>query len=783
MVIKTNPPITIKKDTLEFNAASFKTKKNANVEDLLKELPGVEVDEDGKITINGQDVNQILVNGEPFFGNDPTITTRSLTKDIIKKIQITDTRTKAQAFAGEKGERENKTINLTIKEEHNKGSFGHAILGSGTDNHYEFSGLLNSFNNSRRFSVLVGGNDINAPGFRLDGRVARNTIRSGVVTSRNLGTNYTNKIGKKIDVNGDYFYAKSDTENESSRERENILPDTRFFSNTNSSSFRRNESHRASTRFNIKADSTLLINIRPSFNYSKSESVFSDNSESLDEFNVRTNQSSSNSISENSNKSFNNNIDITKRLNNKGSFARVYLNNSLSNNEGDNELISKTEIFEDDGVTLNEEINRNQITDRENKNNNISYGITYRMALQPKTFFVDFNFRGSNNVQENTENTFDFNEVTQTYNDFINEDLSTDFKYKNKIINPSLRFEYNKEKWSFNLDNIMLFRTLENKDRLRDINIKRNFKALELRANYNYRFNSKTRLRASYVLDNSPPDLGRLQPFQDVSNPLNTITGNPNLEPKNEHRLNLRFNSNNYQKGIDIFGRLGATFVDNETVSRTIVDENFVRNTTYVNVNGNYRLNAGSFISKRVKIDTVKTIRYGLGVFSNYNKNINFNNGVQYASNTASVTPVLNVTFTWKDVFEIRPNYRLSYTKTKFDIEEFNNQEFLRHNLGLRYSSFVPERVEWINDVNFSYNPNIAAGFQRSAWFWNSTLTYDMIKDRGYLSLKVYDLLNQNTNARRTTTANYIEDSQSTVLRQYFLLSFRWKFKKGAVKA
>ena len=159
VLVKSRAPITIKTDTLEFNVKSFKTKKDANVEDLLKQLPGVEVDDEGKIKVNGKDVNKILVNGKPFFGDDPTITTRNLTKEIIEKVQITDTKTKAEAFTGEEGDKENKTINLTIKEENNKGVFGRVAAGAGTDERYEFAGMLNVFDNDQRISVLAGGNN------------------------------------------------------------------------------------------------------------------------------------------------------------------------------------------------------------------------------------------------------------------------------------------------------------------------------------------------------------------------------------------------------------------------------------------------------------------------------------------------------------------------------------------------------------------------------------------------------------------------------------------------
>ena len=162
MVITSRAPITIKKDTLEFNVKSFKTKKDANVEDLLQQLPGVEVDDEGKITVNGKPVNKLLVNGKPFFGDDPTITTRNLSKEIIEKVQVTDTKTKSEAFTGEEGDTQNKTINLTIKEENNQGYFGRIAGGKGTEDLYEYASIVNRFRGDRRISILAGGNNTNS---------------------------------------------------------------------------------------------------------------------------------------------------------------------------------------------------------------------------------------------------------------------------------------------------------------------------------------------------------------------------------------------------------------------------------------------------------------------------------------------------------------------------------------------------------------------------------------------------------------------------------------------
>ena len=165
VIVRSSTPVYIKKDTLEFNVKSFNTKKNATVEDVLRKLPGVEVDAEGKITVNGKPVNRILVNGKSFFGSDPTITTKNLSKEIIEKIQVTDTKTKSEAFSGEKGDDHNKTINLKINKENNKGWFGRISAAAGTDKRFEAATMINRFDNDQRMSVLANANNINATGF------------------------------------------------------------------------------------------------------------------------------------------------------------------------------------------------------------------------------------------------------------------------------------------------------------------------------------------------------------------------------------------------------------------------------------------------------------------------------------------------------------------------------------------------------------------------------------------------------------------------------------------
>ncbi len=803
IIIKSRAPITVKNDTLEFNVSSFETKKDGTVEDLLKELPGVNVSNSGKIIVNGKPVNKIVVNGKSFFGDDPTITIRNLTKDIIEKVQIVDTKTKSQTFSGEQGDIDNKTINLIISEDKNKGVFGRVAVGGGTDERYEYAGLLNVFDKDRRMSLLSGGNNINSPGFSFgeisrifNGGIAPVSIGSGentsftingrsfgegqgITTSNNAGINYVDNIGKSFEISTDYFFSNSNSENETVTSRENILPTNSFFTNSTSNSFNRNSNHSLNLELYIKVSPTFIIDVNPSIRYSTNENRFSDSQISdkneeviLNTPNLSDNASSSNSYVETVNRNFNNTLSLTKKNGTKGAFLKFDLTNEIDNVKVDDFLESQT-------ITRNlNPINilRNQFTNEEHDFNRIASSITYRFPLKSKEVFLDFKYNFRNNKREELKSTFDFNEVTKEFTDF-NLDLSTDFEFINRRNTPSVGLSFRKKEWSANFETGYVFRTLKNKDRLRpNLSLKQNFENIRLVSSFRYRFNPRSSINFGYNLRNDPPNVSQLQPFQDVSNPLNTVTGNPELEPVSAHNINLAYNVFDFQKKSTFYAYANASFINNEVVAQTLIDENLISNTTYTNVNGHYRIFGSAAYEKTITIDTLQTFKYDVNVFANNTRNINFNNGIQYASINNSIISGLRLTYTIKGILEISPSYNLLYRKTKFDVNTFTNQEFLRHNIGLLTTTLLPKRLEWRNDINYIFNPDVASGFDRNSIFWNSTLVYSILKNKATISLKVYDLLNQNTNAQRSANQSFIQDAQSLVLQQYFLLGFSLKF-------
>ena len=795
-------PVTIKKDTLEFDVASFKTKKDASVEDLLKELPGVEVDDQGNITINGKPVNKILVNGKPFFGDDPTIATRNLTKEIVKKIQVVDTKTESEAFTGEEGDDQNKTVNITIDKDKNKGIFGRVAAGGGTDKRFEYAGFANYFNNDRRISVLGGGNNINSPGFsfgeiekmfgnaryvsvsdngsfNINGRSFGGGL--GITNSRTGGANYVDVIGKDNDVNADYFYNAANSYEDRKESQEVTLPNRRFFSNSTSRTDNRDISHAVNARFEIHVDTTFMIEVRPEFTYTEGKNRYRRQEETRDSLQELTNQSSTSNQTFRDGRNFQNRISATKKYGTDGGFIRVNVNNDINSTNTNAFLLSNTQIYGEDPST----IDRNQNTDGKVSTSGLGLSAEWRMPLISKKLFFNAQYDYDNNRRIDRQSVFDLNGDTGDYSDF-NLTQSTDFSNKDRSSRPELGIDFNNDKIRARASAAYVFRTLESADALRDIDFSNDFNALELRANFGYNFNKKTSLFSGYNLNNNAPNVQQLSPYIDVSNPLNTTQGNPDLKPSNEHNIYLGFNNFDWQTRTGFNSFINAGITNDQVVSKSTISDANVRTTTYTNVNGVYRFYGRVNYSKNIKLDTLRTLKYDLSIGANGNRDVNFNNETQYASKTIAYMPSIELRFTWKDLFEIRPQYTPSFTRNTYNLARFSDRNFTRHELRVRTSTFWPKELEWENDIRFITNPNIAAGFQSSAVFWNSTLAYSVLNDKATITLKAYDILNQNTNAQRTATADYVQDVQSTVLQRYFMLSFSYKFntlgKRGEIR-
>ena len=793
-VVGERVPIKISKDTLEFNANSFKTRPDANVEDVLKKLPGVEVDTDGKITVNGKEVNKVLVNGQVFFSDDPKVATKSLPKEIIDKIQISDTKSKTQEFTGDDGDGETKTINITIKKDKNKGYMGRASLGYGTDERYQVNGLLNYFKDKERISFIASSNNINNAGFSFDeiydmvgntrggydianSNGLINNYGRGITTSSTIGASYANAQKDAYELSANYFFAYSDSYNDQKTSRENLLPEGSFFTNSVSRFDGSTNSNSGSADLEFDIDETLRVSIEPSLNVTRANSMDTSNTTSTNVDGELSNSNDVQTLDDGLQRNFSNSLNIIKKLDTLGKFVRVTFSNNNSKNENESNFQSTREIFGDDASV--ESVN--QFTTTNNRNDTYEIGVSYRQPLGNE-FFLDFGYGYEDMKQRNENDVLDFNENTSSYDNF-NDALSTDFEFSNTQQTPSLGIRRDGEKWRWRVGADYALTDINNDDYLHEGTFERSYENLLLNASSSYRFNQNMRFRINYRTNIQVPSVGQLQPVININNPLNIRQGNPDLDVSKTHRLSLNFNNYNWRERTGLFLYAGGEIQDDKVVSVTTTDENFLRTTTFTNVNGNYNAYLGFGYSKQIKKDTTYTVKLNFHPNINYNKDVSFNNGQELISKRFSVSPRISTTFNYLELVEIEPGYNISYNNTKYNIDRFDDIEFISHTASLRTTTYWPGNVVWGNDINYNYNGNVSDDFDKDALFWNMSLGYQFFKKKATFKVLAYDLLNQNNNVSRSTGADYIQDYQSTVLTQYFMASFSYKFDQFGGKA
>jgi len=794
VVIADRAPITIKKDTVQFNASSFKTGSDANVEDLLKKLPGLVVDKNGKITVNGKPVNKILVNGKEFFGNDLTIATKNLPKEIIDKIQVVDTKTKEQAFTGEQGDKENKTINLTIKKDKNKGFFGRLTAGYGTHDRYSTSGMLNYFNNDERISVLGGTNNVNTSGFNSDevndigGR--SNSWRrvngvwqpvnplfgdfsNGITQTSTAGLYYTNKWKDKTDVNGSYFFNENDTETASKNTTETFLPTESYTTNSNNFSSRNAKNHNFNVEFEIKPDTLTRISLKPRIKQSLGLSYSNSNRSRINSSNTTINKSETHSDSDYTNSNLGLRASISRKFKKKGESVSLWMDGNLDDNESKNIFKSSINYF-DGGTTPNE--NTNQKNTLNNKNKNIDLSLRYTRVLKGNWFYV-FRIGSEFKQANNNKQTFDFDAATQDYTS-LNTLLTTHFKTKTTKYTPKIGLKYTKDKFNFSASVGYDLININDRNILNNTTISNNFNNLTYKINAWNRFGQGKSFWVSYRKSYTAPQINQLQAITDISNPVNTVVGNPNLKASATNRIHLSYRQNNIKakNGFSVYG--GFSFTNDRVVSKTTTDlTTFKKTTTYTNVNGVNWLYTSTNYHQKYKLDK-HNFSWETALSISGNRDVGFTNGLQYSSKTFSYGPEVSITYNYDDLIEITPRYEYEFNKTNYSIDLGRATSFEGSNFSINLETYWPKWVEFANDFTINNNPNIAAGFTKTSYMWNASLGFKMLKDRGILKIKAFDLLNQNTSVSQYAVDDYISNTERLVLKQYFMLSFTFKVKK-----
>ena len=801
VVVKSEaPPVRIKQDTLEFNASSFKVRPDANVEALLKQLPGVEIDAKGKITVNGKEVNNILVNGKPFFGKDGKVATENLPSDIIDKVQISDTKTKEEELAGQAASSENKTINLTIQEDKNKGLFGKFSGGLGSDNRYESSGLINYFKNEQKLSFLGSSNNINSVGFSMDEIFdsmggGRNVYTSsdgsfnidgqqfgggnGITQSSMIGLNYSDEILKKMEPSGSYFYNSSETKNDNITRSEFLLPEgtvavgdeKRNIASQNTTR-KISNGHNLNFEYEYKIDSLTTLNISPNIKKSNSRytSTRSQSTKNVSDELLNDSRGYNNNTTDNV--AFENNIYFYKKLNKKGRSFNFRFSNENNKDASDLLTISQTNTYKDAPTT---EV-RNQIETTKDVNDRYEGSLSYNEPISD-SLSVGFGGRYKSNKKIYDRNMIDFDPASLTYSQ--QNDLLSNYIYsRTNTIAPyaSLRINKKKIRAGINVgaqftkfDNFSEYigdRTTANKDYV--------FPSLD--GYLSYTIGKSKSIYMNYRYEVTLPNANQLLD-KNFADPLNTYFGNPDLKPQTSHSFYTGFNNYDWATKSGFYFYSGGALQNNLVVSSTVYDASFKSETTFKNISTTYNTYFGFDYSKSYKIEK-NTFKYSLGLESNINLSKGLTNNALYKSQGYNFTPRVELSYEYGELFTASPSYSYNYNYNDFSNYTVDKNNNFVHVLKLEMTSRWPKNVVIGNDFAYTYNSNIADGFQKDFYLWNASLGYNFLNEKLLAKVKVYDILNQNTNSTRTINSTGFSDQQNTVLNRYVMFSLTYKIEK-----
>lgn len=788
----TAAPIRIKNDTLEFNASSFRVRPDANVEELLKQLPGVEIDEEGKISVNGKEVNQILVNGKPFFDKDGKIAMQNLPAEIINKVQVTDTKTKKEELANEKASSNNATINLTIDESKNKGIMLKAMGGYGTRDRYESSFMLNYFKGDARISVLGSSNNINSVGFSMNeifdnmgggrntsmwrggsGNFSVNGIRfgggNGITQSYLGGLNYTDSFNKNIEFSGNYFYTKTDTENNNYTKIENLLPNRTFITESNTFTESHNDNHNLGFNFEVKIDSTSSIWIEPKYKFNQSKTASTFDKFTVNENNELLNESFGNNLDEVKSHEFSNQINYFKSFRNKSQLSLNFTNTN-NQNLSKNFNISNTYFFQSD----EDDDLRNQFSTNKTFEDNFTFDASYQFNISDSLrlgFGTDYSIKN----REHSKKTLDYDLFTNDYtaeNEFLSSEISSDFHKVKPYLSLSLR----KNKIFFRLSAGAQFMNQINKGFYMntDYRLRLNEATPSISFNTNYKINDRSSIYLNYSYNTSFASAEQLLPIENLSNPLFTRMGNPDLKTAKEHSIYLGLNNYNYQSRTGYSVYFGGNYEQGAIVDYRIVDENFKTTATYANVDGNYSFWGWLNINKSFNMGNHR-LRIGGSLSGSHGFRQGFIDGLKYESKNYNLRPRINLNWDWNKILIVNPSYSLAYQLSDYKNYRIDKSDNVQHIFRLETTNYWPKNFVFGNDFSYTYNSNISNGFKKDFFLWNTSLAYNFWNDKLTFKVKVYDVLGQNVGSQRFISENTISDTENDVLKRYVMFSLGFK--------
>lgn len=795
VVIGKAPEVTVRNETVEYNADSYKVTEGSVLEDLLKKMPGVEVDSEGKITVNGKEVKKVMVDGKEFFSDDPKVASKNLPAKMIDKLQVLDKKSDMAQMTGFDDGEEETVINLTVKPGMKQGWFGNAYGGYGSKDRYEGNAMVNRFVNNDQITFMGGANNTNNMGFSDlastmfsgmgggGGRRGGFGAGSGITSSGNAGLNFSKEFKPdKLTLGGNTRYSHSDNDARSKSDRQNILPgDSSSYDNSEAMSRTKSDNFGVDFRLEWKPDTMTQLIFRPSFSLSHSMNDNFSDATTLDNERDTVNTNKSNNYSESNGYNLNASIDFSRKLNNKGRVFSATLSGGNSDSYSDGMNRSDIVYFNQTDAL------KNSIIDQRSRYDNKGFNYrAYVSWVEPigHNNFIQATYSISQRKQEALKNVYNqdadgiYNVLDSAYsqsyrNNFISQRASLSFKSQRAKFNYTIGLNLDPSYSSS--ENFVGDTTLSK--------ITRKVVNLSPMAQFNYMFDKRTNLRIMYNGRTSQPSMTQLQPVADISDPTNITIGNPDLNPRYTNNVFIRFQQFTPEKQRAFMIMANGSYIINDIVSYTSYNqETGVKTTTYKNVNGNYSGNVRMMLNTPLKNKKFSINSMTMASFANSNGYIN------EEKNTNR-----NLILSERGGIDFRSSYldlgvngNIRYNATSNSLQKENNQNTFNYGAGGYTTIYLPLDFKIESDVNWSTNSGYGDGFKQNEVLWNASASKSFLKNnQGTLRFKIYDILQQRSNISRSVTASYIQDSEYNTLGSYFMVHFIYRFSifKGGASA
>jgi hypothetical protein len=805
-VVNGNAAIRLKGDTTEFKADSFKVQPNASIEDLLKKLPGIQVDQNGKITAQGQTVQRVLVDGEEFFGDDPTLVTRNLRASIVDKVQVYDKKSDQAAFTGIDDGQKEKTINIKLKDDKKNGYFGRLGAGVATDGYHDSQAMFNKFEKKEKlafYGILsntgtagLGWNDANTFGggatatFDANGNLSQGDDISnwnggysgqGYPLVQTGGAHYNNKWDNDVQsLNLNYKILQLFVSGNSATNAENILPDstTSYYQNTTQKFSNQIMRNKLGGIYELQYDSSASLKLTVDGGAIHKQTLSSGTTESTLVYDSATLNSGTNSLSTSTNtNSLNTDLLWRKKFANKRRTISIDVNEKYTSMTSSGHLYSQNSFFAADTLSLFE------LTDQYKSNTGTSLAINSSIFYtEPISLASTLTANYALAINNSNADNLSFNKSQAGKYDSLDPQYSSNYSFTTTSQTAGLFYSYVKKKWSFYAGTRTGFTDYKQKDLFADTIGRRSFVNWYPRANFHVDLAPQNSLYFNYNGNTTQPTFQQIQPIKNNADPLNVVVGNAVLKPSFTNTFTAQYYLFHALSGTSLWSNASYTFTENAISSSSFTDSLGRKVSQSVNVSGNYSLSANvNYGWKWKKPD----LNFNFRVNASQNRNNSIVNGESNATSSENYTFGFYAGKYKENKIDIGFDGSATYTSSTSSIATAFVTRYWTYTIGPNMDLFLPLKFQLNSQLNWTIRQKTPAfPGNNDVALWNAWFGKKLLKgDQLLVKISVNDILNQNKGFNRNVSSNFISQNTYSTIQRYFMLSVVWNFTKMGTTA